>query len=138
MIQFEATTMETESARARRTQSCARFLKQADAFLRLGNIAGALDAVAAARESDPSNPDSGAYLERIRQLINWGESRDTEAQLLGVAEQFLSLGLPELALDKVAEVLAANPGCEEALRMRLEIIECLLEQHFPQVLDMAA
>jgi hypothetical protein len=88
------TTQSTRSS-LRQREFGARFLKQADAFLRIGNIPGALDAVKAARDADPSNPYCGAYIERIRQLLLREETEDPndEPEHMRWAETDCALGL---------------------------------------------
>jgi tetratricopeptide (TPR) repeat protein len=117
---------------------CSRFLKQADALLRVGKIDQALQAVEAAKRSDPSNPYCSAYLERIRLSRLEDERRNEIAESLGVARQFVSIGLVELALQRVIELLALFPACNEARALRDEIIRLLIQRHINGAAQSAA
>jgi hypothetical protein len=119
--------MDTEQKWSRR--ACSRFLKQADALLRLGKKHQALQAVEAAKKSDPSNPYCSAYLERIRLSLLADEKRDEIEGSLGAIRQFLSIGLVDLALQRVIELLSAFPACTEARALRSEIIHALIQEH---------
>ncbi|MDH3252498.1 MAG: hypothetical protein OEM41_06865 [Ignavibacteria bacterium] len=133
-------TGHSKDSSLRRRDFGARFLKQADAFLRIGNVARALDAVKAARDADPSNPYCSAYIERIRQLLLKEEAEDAaeEPHAMKMAAEYYSLGLFELALKEVveAQLLMADP--EHTSGLESEIIDRLIERHMGHTVARAA